>query len=76
MFSIENGTTERVVIGEWHHADVNLTLCTGPGVVYPDPEGRIRYMHAFQMTQNYIALPETSYMFDPCAALGKDFLTL
>ena len=29
------------------------------------------YMHSFAMTQNYIILPETSYLIDPCAMFGK-----
>ena len=54
-------------MGEFHHNDVNLTLCDeNPVAPYPDPNGRLRYMHAFQMTDNYIVLPETSYMYDPC----------
>ena len=28
-------------------------------------------MHSFAMTQNYIILPETSYLIDPCAMFGK-----
>ena len=64
-------TKLRTVVGEKPFADINLTLCTQPGQVYPDVDARVRYMHSFQMTQNYIALPETSYLYDYCGQFGK-----
>ena len=68
VYTLNPDTNRREVVGEFQHADVNLTLCDEEaGNVYPDPEGRLRYMHAFQMTENYIALLETSYMFNPCS---------
>ena len=31
------------------------------------PAGRLRNIHSFQLTENYIVIPETSYLQDPCS---------
>ena len=36
------------------------------GEVYPEPDARLRNIHAFQMSENYVIVPETSYLYDPC----------
>jgi hypothetical protein len=72
VYSIDPDTAMRTVIGEYHYADVDLALCTTPEMVYPHPEGRLHYMHAFQMTENYITMPGSSHMFNPCSVLAQD----
>jgi len=66
VFTLDPETRRREIVGEFAYADIDLTKCTGMGDVYPDPEGRLRNIHSFQMTENYIIIPETSYMHDPC----------
>jgi len=66
VYTLDHHTRRREIVGEFAYANIDLTKCTGMGEVYPDPEGRLRYIHAFQMTENYIVIPETSYMYDPC----------
>ena len=66
VFTLDPVTRRREIVGEFPYEDIDLTLCTGMGEVYPDPKGRLRNIHSFQMTENYIIIPETSYMFDPC----------
>ena len=38
----------------------------GVGEVYPDPDARLKNLHAIQMSENYVIVPETSYLADPC----------
>jgi len=66
IYTLDPVTMKREVVGEWTFADTNLTLCTGMGEVYPDPAGRLRQIHSLQMTENYVVVAETSYMYDPC----------
>ena len=57
---------EREVIYEIKHEDADLGECTQFGPPYSKPEGRIRYLHTIATTENYIIIPETSYMYNPC----------
>jgi len=66
IYTLDPDTMKREVVGEWTFADTNLTLCTGMGEVYPDPNGRLRQIHSLQVTENYVVVAETSYMYDPC----------
>merc|ERR1712130_1034310 len=72
IFTLNPETQKRELVGEWHFADTNLTLCQ-EGSAYPDPEGRLRQVHTVQMTENFIVVPETSYMYNPCINLGPPF---
>ncbi|XP_076117851.1 carotenoid isomerooxygenase-like [Mytilus galloprovincialis] len=55
-------------VGEHHYNDADLTKCsrTKPFNTYPDLSSRFGYLHSFSMTEKYIILPETAYMYDPC----------
>jgi len=65
IYTLDPETQKREVVGEWYFKDTNLDLCK-EGEVYPDPEARLRQVHSVQMTENFIVVPETSYMYDPC----------
>jgi len=53
------------VVGEYHYADADLTKCVGNSS-YPDMDPRFGYLHSFSFTENYVILPETGWLFDPC----------
>ena len=36
------------------------------GEVYPDFNARLRNIHSIQMSENYVIVPESSYLYDPC----------
>ncbi|XP_060584886.1 carotenoid isomerooxygenase-like isoform X2 [Ruditapes philippinarum] len=55
----------RHVVGAYHHQDADLSKCKG-NEPYPDFSSRFGYMHSFCITKNYIILPETGYLHDPC----------
>ncbi|XP_053406723.1 carotenoid isomerooxygenase-like [Mercenaria mercenaria] len=55
----------RHVVGTYNYEDADLSRCKGHNP-YPDFSSRFGYMHSFSMTENYIILPETAYMHDPC----------
>jgi len=65
IYTLDPETQKREVVGEWVFKDTNLDLCK-EGEVYPEPEARLRQVHSVQMTENFIVVPETSYMYDPC----------
>lgn len=54
----------RKIVGEFHYHDAQLMKCTNSP--YPDFGSRFGYLHSFCMTEQYIILPETGYMHDPC----------
>jgi len=56
----------RHVVGEYSYNTIDLRSCQGSSV-YSDFEARLGYLHSFCLTENYVILPETAYMFDPCA---------
>jgi len=72
VFTLDPETRRREIVGEFPYEDIDLTKCAGMGEVYPDPEGRLRNIHAIQMTENYVIIPETSYMYDPCTWVFKN----
>merc|ERR1719361_2343142 len=72
IFTLNPESQKREMVGEWHFEDTNLTLCQ-EGSPYPDPEARLRQVHTVQSTENFIVVPETSYMYDPCVRLGPPF---
>jgi len=72
VFTLDPETHKREVVGEFPYADIDLSKCTGVGEVYPDPEGRYRNIHSFQLTENFVIIPETSYMHDPCTWIFED----
>ena len=41
-------------------------MTKGIGEVYPELDARLRNIHAIQMSENYVIVPESSYLFDPC----------
>ena len=41
------------------------------GREYPIDEDRLGYMHSFGLTENYVILPETSYIFKPCNVFSE-----
>ena len=53
------------MVGEYHYADADLTKCVGNSS-YPDMDPRFGYLHSFSFTENYVILPETGWLFDPC----------
>ncbi|XP_045188570.2 carotenoid isomerooxygenase-like isoform X2 [Mercenaria mercenaria] len=55
----------RHVVGTYNYEDADLSRCRGWNP-YPDFSSRFGYIHSFCMTENYIILPETGYMHDPC----------
>lgn len=55
----------RHVVGTYHYQNADLTKCQGTNP-YPDFASRLGYMHSFCLTKNYVILPETGYMHDPC----------
>lgn len=61
----------RHVVGTYHYDDSDLTKCKGDNP-YPDFGARFGYLHSFAMTENYIILPETAYMDDPCVFTRYD----
>ena len=67
IYTVENDT--RIQFAEVPANDLDLSLCQGD--VYPVLEDRQGYMHSFAMTENYIILPETSMLFEPCNRFGK-----
>ncbi|ELU09374.1 hypothetical protein CAPTEDRAFT_194807 [Capitella teleta] len=56
----------RSVVGEITLGEVDLSVCAGDGEPYPDLDHRQGYMHSFAMTENYIILPTSAYLYDPC----------
>ena len=72
VFTLDPETREREVIGEWSYKETDLTLCNCPEDEeascerYPDGSGRLRQVHSVQMTEHFIIIPETNYMYDPC----------
>lgn len=56
---------KRQVVGKYHYADADLRQCSGYKV-YPDKNARLGYMHSFSMTENFIILPTTGYLNNPC----------
>merc|ERR1711953_1386228 len=71
IFTLNPETQKREVVGEWHFNDTDLSLCK-KGEPYPDPDARLRQVHTVQMTENFVVVPETSYMYDPCVAINYD----
>ena len=55
----------RHVVGTFNYKDSDLTRCVGSNP-YPDFSARFGYLHSFAMSENYIILPETALMDDPC----------
>lgn len=56
---------KRKVVGKYHYTDADLQVCTGMSA-YPDNSARFGYMNSFAVTENYIVLPTTGYLHDPC----------
>jgi len=71
IYTLNPETQKREVVGEWHFNDTDISLCKD-GEPYPDPDARLRQVHTVQMTQNFIVVPETSYMYDPCVRVNYD----
>ena len=46
VYKVNSTSRSREIIGEFQYANANLSLCTGPGVRYPEPEARMRHMHS------------------------------
>merc|ERR1712226_169177 len=46
----------------------DLNMCQGDDP-YPDLDSRLGYIHAFGLTDNYIIIPESSWLADPCSML-------
>ncbi|XP_053387890.1 carotenoid isomerooxygenase-like [Mercenaria mercenaria] len=63
--------TVRHVVGTYHYEDSDITRCKGDNS-YPDFGARFGYLHSFAMTKNYIVLPETAFMDDPCVFTRYD----
>lgn len=61
----------RQVVGAYDYEDADLRKCK-EGVPYPDFNARFGYLHSFSMTENYVILPETGYMHDPCYYASDD----
>ncbi|XP_060575784.1 carotenoid isomerooxygenase-like [Ruditapes philippinarum] len=61
----------RHVVGTFNYEDSNLTRCKGTRP-YPDFGARFGYLHSIAMTENYIILPETALMDDPCVFTRYD----
>ena len=59
---------KRIKLGEYPLGNMNLGLCTGG--IYPDPNVRLQYIHSFALSQTYVILPLTSYLLEPCQAMG------
>ncbi len=68
-----NEKMERSVVAEVPYTDSDLKLCQGnPDMNHKlDPLSRLRYMHSLHTTENYIILPETSYVAKPCSKFGN-----
>ncbi|KAL4220089.1 Retinoid isomerohydrolase [Mactra antiquata] len=62
---------KREVVGTYHYEDADLSKCR-PNLPYPNMDARFGYVHSFAMTANFVILPETAYMFDPCAYTHYD----
>ena len=59
---------KRIKLGEYPLGNMNLGLCTGG--IYPDLNVRLQYIHSFALSQTYVILPLTSYLLEPCQAMG------
>ena len=46
VYKVNATSRSREILGEFQYANANLSLCTGPGVRYPEPEARMRHMHS------------------------------
>ena len=64
--SLNPETGERKAVAEYPFADIDLSKCTEMGQRYPDAAGRIGNMHSLQITRDYVIMPETSNLHDPC----------
>ena len=60
----EDGSNQRNYIAEIPYPNANLSLCELGQA--PDPNTWIRYLHTIASTDNYIIIPETSYLRNPC----------
>ena len=61
------GDMMRHPVGTFNYGEMDLTRCPPAGNgPYPDMNARFGYLHSFGMTNNYVILPEASYMGDPC----------
>ena len=69
VISLNPTTGEQKVEGEYDYPDIDSTKCLEPGQRYPDTAARMKYIHSFQKTDDYIIVPETSYLFDPCTVI-------
>merc|ERR1719402_194110 len=77
VFTLDPVTQKRELVAEWSYSDTNLTQCNCPvegGMCdrYPDGSGRLRQVHSFFITEQFIVVPETNYMFDPCVRKGRN----
>ena len=44
----------------------------GMGIPYPDPNARLRNIHALQISENFVVIPEPSYLYDPCTQIYRN----
>ena len=42
------------------------------GIRYPEPDARLRNIHSIQMSENFVIVPETSYLYDPCTKMNRN----
>ena len=47
-------------------------MCQGVGIPYPNSAAKLKHLHALQITKNYLIIPETSYLNDPCSKVYPD----
>jgi carotenoid cleavage dioxygenase-like enzyme len=66
IVKINPATKVQTIEGEYAYPDADFTKCS-PGQLYPDSSARFKYLHAIQLTKDYIIIPETSYLQNPCA---------
>jgi len=71
IYTLDPKTKKRQTVAEWNFENSNITLCE-EGKPYPNPKARLRQVHSIQSTENFIVVPETSYMYDPCVRLFYD----
>ena len=59
-----DGSNKREYFAEIPYPKANLSVCKSGQV--PDPNSWLKYLHTIAITTNYIIIPETSYLRNPC----------
>ena len=78
IFTLDPSTKKREIVGEWFYNETDLSLCDCPDddmancETYPDGGGRLRQVHSVQMTEHFVVIPETNYMYDPCVRVQRN----